>query len=194
MDIDIWEVIDAASTKPFGFMPFYPGPGVGGHCIPVDPFYLSWKAKEHDFYVNFVQLAAEVNDNMPYYTLSRIGEILAESRQSLNGASILILGATFKKNIKDTRNSPAVRVMELLALRGALVGYNDDNLPSLNIGGIDLKSVEIESEILAQFDAVVLLVDHDYYNLETIASAAKLLIDVTGKTRKLEHHPNVVLL
>lgn len=194
MEIDIWEVIDAASTKPFGFMPFYPGPGVGGHCIPVDPFYLSWKAKEHDFYVNFVQLAAEVNDNMPYYTLSRIGEILAEYRQSLNGANILILGATFKKNIKDARNSPAIRVMELLALRGALVRYSDDNLSSLNIGGCDLKSVEIGSETLAEFDAVVLLVDHDYYDLESIANAAKLLIDFTGKTRELEHRQNVVLL
>jgi len=194
MDINIWEVLDAASTKPFGFMPFYPGPGVGGHCIPVDPFYLSWKAKEHDFYVNFIQLAAEVNDNMPYYTLSRIGEILAEQGQALKDAKLLILGATFKKNIKDARNSPAVRVMELLVQRGALVSYSDENLASLNVGGSDLESVAIQPQMLAGFDAVVLLVDHDYYDLESIASSAKLLIDVTGRTRKLEPRSNIVLL
>ena len=194
MDIDIWEVLDAASTKPFGFMPFYPGPGVGGHCIPVDPFYLSWKAKEHDFYVNFIQLAAEINDNMPYYTVSRIGEILAEHSHSLKGTKLLMLGATFKKNIKDARNSPAVRVMELLIQKGALLSYNDDNLPSVNIDGNNLDSLKIEPQMLAGFDAVVLLVDHDYYELKCIANAAKLLIDVTGKTRKLEPRPNMVML
>ena len=194
MDIDIWEVIEAASTKPFGYMPFFPGPGVGGHCIPVDPFYLSWKAKEHEFYVNFIQLAAEVNDNMPYYTLSRIVDALGEHKKPLNGSRILALGVTFKEDINDTRNSPALRVIELLHEKGAFVDYNDDYVQNLEVNGSSLKSVNLEPNLYSQFDAVAILVNHSYYDLTKIVENSKLVIDPRHATGALGHHNNVVKL
>ena len=194
MGIDIWEVIEAASTKPFGFMPFYPGPGVGGHCIPVDPFYLSWKAKEYDFYINFIQLAAEINDNAPYYTLSRISEILGERGIPLSSARVLILGVTFKENIKDTRNSPALRIIEFLQSRIVEVAYSDRNVSSLEIDGRSLQSIDISSERLQQFDAVVILVGHQYYDLAEIVDNAKLVIDTRNVTSVLGPRDNVVKL
>jgi UDP-N-acetyl-D-glucosamine dehydrogenase len=194
MDIDIWEVIEAASTKPFGYMPFFPGPGVGGHCIPVDPFYLSWKAKEHEFYVNFIQLAAEVNDNMPYYTLSRIVDALGDHGKPLQGSRILALGVTFKEDINDTRNSPALRVMELLCEKGASVAYNDCYVPNLNDNGFSLKSVKLEPSLYAQFDAVVILVNHSYYDLSEIVDNSMLVIDTRNATRALGPRLNVVKL
>ena len=192
MGIDIWEVIEAASTKPFGFMPFYPGPGVGGHCIPVDPFYLSWKAKEHDFYVNFIQLAAETNDHMPYYTLSRIGEILSDHGKPLKGARLLILGIAFKEDIKDTRNSPALRVMELLLERGADVGYSDHNVPELCVGGKRMSSLAADPGFLRQLDAVVVLLKRTGHDLAQIVDSSPLVIDARNATSWLGPRANVI--
>lgn len=192
MDIDIWEVIDAASTKPMGFMPFYPGPGVGGHCIPVDPFYLSWKAREYDFYVNFIELAARINDNMPFYTVTRIVDILSSNGLALKGANILVLGLTFKENISDTRNSPAIKIMELLAERRASVSYSDYNVPSIEIAGASLRSVDLSPETIQSFDAVILLVAHREFDLSMVAENTKLLIDTKNAAKGLKSQPNII--
>ena len=192
MDIDIWEVIDAASTKPMGFMPFYPGPGVGGHCIPVDPFYLSWKAREHDFYVNFIELAARINDNMPYYTVTRIVDILSSNGLALKGANILVLGLTFKENISDTRNSPAIKVMELLIERNAVVSYSDYNVPNIEISGTLSSSVDLSPEIIKSSDAIILLVAHKEFDLSMVAENAKLLIDTKNAAKGLKPQSNII--
>ena len=194
MQIDIWEVIEAASTKPFGFMPFYPGPGVGGHCISVDPFYLSWKAKEFDFDVNFIQLAAETNDHMPYYTVSRIRDLLGDRAIILKGARLLIIGTAFKENIQDTRNSPAVRVMELLVENGANVAYNDVHVPSLMLNGKTMKSLDLDPAGLRQFDAAIILVNHSGTDLTRVIDHSKLVIDARNATSGLRPLPNVVLV
>ena len=194
MGIDIWEVIDAASTKPFGFMPFYPGVGVGGHCIPVDPFYLSWKAREHDFYVNFIELAAKTNDNRPYYVVSRIIDILAEREKIIKGAHLLLLGLSFKRDIGDIRNSPALRVAELLAEKGALISYSDPHVPEATIAGHTTMGVDLDHEVLQKADAVILLVDHARFDLGTIVGQSELLIDAAGATRALGPKPGVVKL
>ena len=194
MNIDIWEVIHAASTKPFGFMPFYPGIGVGGHCIPVDPFYLSWKAKEHDLYVNFIELAARTNDNMPYNAASRIVDILVDRGVLLRGTRLLILGISFKKDIGDTRNSPALRVAELLSERGADIAYSDQHVPEMTIGGRLMKSVEPNAAALEKYEATIILVDHSYYNLEEIVRHSRLVIDASDATRTLGPRPSVVRL
>ena len=192
MNIDVWEVIDAASTKPFGFMPFYPGIGVGGHCIPVDPFYLSWKAREYDFYVNFIEVAARTNDNMPYHAVSRIMEVMGDKGKLLQGAHLLLLGVSFKKDIGDTRNSPAIRVAELLEQAGAKVSYSDRYAPQVTIGTRVAKSVELNRIILEQHDATVILVNHSYFDLETVTSHSELVIDTQDATRVLGPRKNVV--
>ena len=195
MDIDIWEVISAATTKPFGFMPFYPGIGVGGHCIPVDPFYLSWKAKEYDFYVNFIELAARTNDNMPYYAVSRIVDILGNQGLAVKGARLFLLGVSFKKDIGDTRNSPALRVAELLYERGAKISYRDRHAPQVIVGGsLLLRSVEPDETTLQQNDATVILVDHSCYDLEKVVEHSKLVIDARDATGPLGPRPTVVKL
>ena len=192
MDVDVWEVIDAASTKPFGFMPFYPGPGVGGNCIPVDPFYLSWKAKEHDFYVNFIELAANINSNMPYYTVSRISEILGDHGTVLNGAKLFIVGVAFKENTSDTSNSPAIRVMELLTQKGAEVAYIDPNVPSIKVNGCALAGLQLDTNSLGDFDAVIILVPHEGIDLAQILDNAKLVIDTRNAVRKFGPRSNVI--
>lgn len=192
MGVDIREVIEAAATKPFGYMPFYPGVGVGGHCIPVDPFYLSWKAKEYDFYVNFVDLAARTNDNRPYYVVSRIVDILGEQGTTVKGANLLLLGVTFKKDIQDIRNSPALHVANLLERRGAKLIYNDVHVPDISVGQLALKSTELDEKTLLGQDATIVLVDHSFYNWETILSHSKLVIDAQGIMRKLGPRDNVV--
>ena len=194
MNIDVWEVIDAASTKPFGFMPFYPGIGVGGHCIPVDPFYLAWKARQYDFYVNLIELAARTNDNMPYHSVSRIREVLGDSGKPLQGARLLLLGVSFKKDIGDTRNSPALLVAELLEQAGATISYSDRYVPQVTIGTRITKSVEFNESALRQQDATVILVDHGYYDLEAVTQHSKLVIDTRGATRSLGPRSNVIQL
>ncbi len=193
MGIDVWEVIRAASTKPFGYMPFYPGPGVGGHCIPVDPYYLSWKAREYDFYTKFIELAAEVNQSMPYHVVDRVSTVLNDSGKCLKGARVLVLGVAFKKDIDDARNSSAERVIELLLGAGADVVYNDPYVPTFTVGQdafrqqqTRLTSIELTDEALAQSDCVVIVSAHSCYDYQRIVDVASLVVDTCNATCKVE--------
>lgn len=188
MGISVWEVVDAASTKPFGFMPFYPGPGVGGHCIPLDPYYLANKAREYDFHTRFIELAAEVNERMPYHVVSRITEALNSQDKSLKGARILVLGASYKKDVQDLRESPSLKLIQLLKEKGAQVSYHDPYIPSIQLPQTTLSSVNLNKELLSSMDCVLLATDHSFYNLEEIASASRLLFDTRGATRKLTNN------
>ncbi len=184
--IDIWEVVEAASTKPFGFMPFYPGPGIGGHCILVDPYYLSWKAKEFDFHTNFIELAAETNENMPYYVLDLIIRSLSVNGGAIPTARFLILGVAFKKNVDDIRNSPAIKIMELLYQRGAQnLVYNDPYVPELRVNGMSYHSVALTEEVLHNSDCVVIATDHDDYDYEFIVKHSKLVVDTRNATKNI---------
>ncbi len=188
MGIDICEVIEAAATKPFGFTPFYPGPGLGGHCIPIDPFYLAWKAREYDFTPRFIQLAGEVNVAMPYYVIDRTIEALNRRRQCLNGAKILVLGVAYKKDIDDDRESPSYVIMELLMARGARVFYNDPHIPRLKPGRkhrFTLESTPLSEATLGDMDAVMILTDHSSYDYPWIVEHAKLIIDTRDATRRV---------
>ena len=181
MGIDVWEVVDAARTKPFGFMPFYPGPGLGGHCIPIDPYYLSWKAKEAGFEARFIELAGHVNASMPHYVADKVGEALNTHRKAVNGSSILILGITYKKNIDYIRESPALDVMHVLQQRGAEVAYADPHAPVLTArdwpGKSEMKSVTLSRAELARYDCVVILTDHKAFDYASIVDASKLIFD-----------------
>jgi UDP-N-acetyl-D-glucosamine dehydrogenase len=197
MGIDIWEVIDAAATKPFGFMPFYPGPGVGGHCIPVDPYYLSWKAREYDFYTKFIELAAEVNSSMPFYTVNKLAEALNAQGKPLQGAKVLVLGAAFKKDIDDPRNSPAVEVLRLLRRKGAAVSYHDPFVPTLDLRdgvGPRLTSVPLTEATLGIQDCTCLAVAHSSFDLPWIAKHSRLVLDATGATRRLPRSGAIIRL
>jgi len=183
MGIDIWEVIAAASTKPFGFHPFYPGPGLGGHCIPVDPFYLSWKAKEWDFRTRFIELAGEINTNMPYHVLSSVSGALNRHKKSVNGARVLVLGVAYKKDIDDLRESPSLTIIELLRKRGADVSYNDPYFPTVGRGRhYDLNMTCQPLEGLDTYDCVVIATDHSYYDFTAITENAQLIIDTRNAT------------
>jgi UDP-N-acetyl-D-glucosamine dehydrogenase len=189
MGIDIWEVIAAASTKPFGFTPFYPGPGLGGHCIPIDPFYLSWKAREFDLSPRFIQLAGEVNVSMPYYVLERTIEALNFRKKCLNGAKILVLGIAYKKDIDDDRESPSYAVMQLLSERGAEICYHDPHIPRLKPGrkhDFRLESVSLTDEMLTDMDAVMILTDHTTYDYQWIVDHASLVIDTRNATKDVQ--------
>ncbi|MFQ6108559.1 MAG: nucleotide sugar dehydrogenase [Candidatus Aminicenantales bacterium] len=188
MDIDIWEVIEAASTKPFGFMPFYPGPGYGGHCIPVDPFYLAWKAKEVEYPTKFIELAGEINTRMPYYVVSRTAAALSERGKAMKGARILILGIAYKKNVDDQRESPSLKIISLLQKKGAMVSYNDPFVPRSyghrDYPGLNLKSVALTEKKLKEFDAVIIATDHSEYDFDWIARNAALIIDTRNAIKK----------
>ncbi len=180
MGIDVWEVIRGASTKPFGFQPFYPGPGLGGHCIPIDPFYLSWKAKEYDMNLNFVELAGEVNVGMPYYVVDRLQAALNDRGKALKGTTVLILGAAYKKNIDDMRESPAFKVWEVLEARGASVCYHDPFVPKLpHTRKYELmaESQPLTRELLREVDAVVIVTDHDSVDYRFVVEHAPLVVD-----------------
>jgi UDP-N-acetyl-D-glucosamine dehydrogenase len=184
MGIDIWEVIEAASTKPFGFHPFYPGPGLGGHCIPVDPFYLSWKAKEWDFRTRFIELAGEININMPYHVLGAVSGALNRRKKSLNGARILVLGVAYKKDIDDLRESPALTIIELLQKDGAQVRYHDPYFPFIGKGRkYDLQMKCAELNDLGQYDCVVVVTDHSDYDYRRIVEESQLVVDTRNATR-----------
>jgi UDP-N-acetyl-D-glucosamine dehydrogenase len=184
MGIDIWEVIDAASTKPFGFHPFYPGPGLGGHCIPVDPFYLSWKAKEWDFRTRFIELAGEINVNMPYHVLASVGNALNRHKKSLNGSRVLVLGVAYKKDIDDLRESPALTIIELLQKDGAQVSYHDPYFPFIGKGRkYDLQMKCAELSDLGQYDCVLIVTDHSDYDYRRIVEEAQLVVDTRNATR-----------
>lgn len=193
MDIDIFEVIDAAKTKPFGFTAYYPGPGLGGHCIPIDPFYLTWKAKEYGLSTHFIELAGEVNRDMPEWVVGKVVDALNDREKSLKGSRILALGIAYKRDVDDMRESPAVFVMEHLRDRGAIVEYSDPNVPvfpKMREHSFDLASVELNPEALSSFDAVVVLTDHSDFDYAAILQHADIIIDTRGKYR--EAHPKVV--
>jgi UDP-N-acetyl-D-glucosamine dehydrogenase len=192
MNLDIWEVIEAASTKPFGFHPFYPGPGLGGHCIPIDPFYLSWKAKEFDFRTRFIELAGEVNNNMPYNVLASIGTALNSHKKSINGSRVLILGVAYKRDIDDLRESPALTIIELLQKEGAQVSYNDPYFPFIGKGRkYDLQMKRSELEKLGEYDCIVIVTDHSDYDYKRIVTEAKLVVDTRNATKGIDS-PKIV--
>jgi UDP-N-acetyl-D-glucosamine dehydrogenase len=192
MGIDIWEVIEAAKTKPFGFHPFYPGPGLGGHCIPVDPFYLSWKAKEWDFHTRFIELAGEINTNMPYHVLDSVARALNQQKKAVNGSKVLILGVAYKKDIDDLRESPALTIIELLKNAGAEVSYNDPYFPKVGRGRkYDLQMTCAPLENLGQYDCVLIVTDHSDYDYERIVRESKLVVDTRKATRGIDS-PKVV--
>ncbi len=189
MGIDVWEVIEAASTKPFGFMPFYPGPGLGGHCIPIDPFYLTWKAKEYDMPTRFIELAGEINASMPYYVVQKTIEALNERDKSIKGARVLILGAAYKKDIDDMRESPTLKLIEILESKGAKVDYNDPHIPvmpKVRKYQFDMKSVELLPAALKKYDAVIVSTDHTAYDYDFIVQHASLVVDTRNATKNVK--------
>src|SRR5690242_1357845 len=198
MGIDIWEVIDAAATKPFGFMPFYPGPGLGGHCIPVDPFYLSWKAREYDFATRFIELPGKINTSMPYHVVDSVTEALNLHKKSLSGSKILVLGVAYKKDVDDLRESPTLKIMEILKKRGAHFDYNDPFFPQLHkmrhYDYSDMKSVPLNAETIAKYDAVLIATDHSTYDYGAIVDASKLVIDTRNATRRVIRHRAKIVL
>ena len=199
MGIDMWEVIEAAKTKPFGFMPFYPGPGVGGHCIPVDPYYLSWKAREYDFYTKFIELAAEVNQTMPYHVVDLVAQALSQVGKPLDGAHVLILGVTFKRDTDDARNSPAERIIELLLNRGAQVSYSDPYVPRYRVGRDVfypsehwLESLPLTDEALSAADCVMIVAGHRTVDYAKVAQQATLIVDTVNATSGLQGSARIV--
>jgi UDP-N-acetyl-D-glucosamine dehydrogenase len=192
LGIDVWEVVDAAATKPFGFMPFYPGPGLGGHCIPIDPFYLSWKARQNGFEARFIELAGHVNGAMPQFVADKVTEALNTRRQAVNGSSVLVAGVAYKRDIDDIRESPALDVMGVLRARGADVSYADPFVPRLSArawaGHRDLDSVPITRETLATFDCVVIVTDHRTVNHDAIADWADLVVDARNAVKRRAPH------
>jgi UDP-N-acetyl-D-glucosamine dehydrogenase len=184
MGIDIWEVIRAAATKPFGFQPFYPGPGLGGHCIPVDPFYLSWKAKEWDFHTRFIELAGEINSAMPYNVVDAVASALNKHRKALNGAKVLVLGVAYKRDIDDLRESPALTIIEELQRRGAEVAYNDPYFPKVGRGRkYNLQMTNTPLDNLSQYDCVMIVTDHSDYDYKKIVAESNLVVDTRNATR-----------
>ncbi|BAZ10122.1 UDP-glucose 6-dehydrogenase [Calothrix sp. NIES-4071] len=194
MGIDIWEAIEAAATKPFGFTAFYPGPGLGGHCIPIDPFYLAWKAKEYGIYSHFIELAGEINVKMPDWVIGKLVEALNNQGKALKNSKILVLGIAYKKNIDDTRESPAAELMEILHQKGAIVSYSDPFVPVFPKKRdyyFDLKSVEITTDSLSQMDCVLLVTDHDHFDYDSIQKNSLLIVDTRGRYRH-KNFANVV--
>ncbi len=186
MGIDIFEVVDAAATKPFGFTAYYPGPGLGGHCIPIDPFYLTWKAREYGLHTRFIELSGEVNKAMPEYVVGKLMDGLNDRSRSLKGSRVLILGIAYKKNVDDMRESPSVEIMELIEAKGGIVAYSDPHVPvfpTMREHHFELSSEALTAENLASFDAVVLATDHDKFDYTLIQAHARLLIDSRGKYR-----------
>ncbi len=187
MNIDIWEVIEAAKTKPFGFQAFYPGPGLGGHCIPVDPYYLSWKAKEFDFQTRFIELAGDVNTGMPYHVVSSVSAALNERKKSLNGSKVLVLGVAYKKDIDDLRESPSLTIIELLQKQGAQVSYNDPYFAFVGKGRkYDLQMKNTPLENLSQYDCVLIVTDHSDYDYRRIVAESQLVVDSRNATKGIQ--------
>jgi len=192
MGIDIWEVIEAAATKPFGFQPFYPGPGLGGHCIPVDPFYLSWKAREWDFRTRFIELAGEINTKMPYHVLEFVAKALNQQKKAVNGAKVLVLGVAYKKDIDDLRESPSLTIIELLQKEGACVSYNDPYFPTVGKGrkyDLQMKCTPLDN--LGQYDCVLIVTDHSDYDYARIVRESQLVVDTRNATRGISS-PKIV--
>ncbi|MDZ4169808.1 MAG: nucleotide sugar dehydrogenase [Coriobacteriia bacterium] len=193
MDVNIWEVVDAARTKPFGFMPFYPGPGLGGHCIPIDPFYLSWKAREYDFHTEFIELAGKVNENMPYYVVTRLMSALNSRRKSLAGSRILVLGVAYKSDIDDMRESPAIKIIERLIENDAEVVYHDPWVAEYNEGGRAVPFVELTDDEVSRADAVLVVTGHRNVDYDLVVRSADLVLDTRDALNRFDSE-NVVRL
>jgi UDP-N-acetyl-D-glucosamine dehydrogenase len=200
MGISVWEVIEAAKTKPFGYMPFYPGPGLGGHCIPIDPFYLTWKAREHDITTRFIELAGEVNTSMPRHVLERLARALdARASKGLNGARILVVGLAYKKNVDDIRESPALTIMEMLEARGARLEYHDPYVPMIPVTRehaslAGRRSRALLPDVLGAVDAVLIVTDHDEVDYEALVAGAPLVVDTRNATRRVREHRDRIVL
>ena len=196
MNIDVWEVVEAAKTKPFGYMAFYPGPGLGGHCIPIDPFYLSWKARQTGFDPRFIELAGHINGGMPHYVVDKVGDALNTRRKPINGSNVLIAGVAYKRDIDDLRESPALDVMGLLDKRGARVSYADPYVPEVHgrewTGGYDITSVDMTRGHIAQYDAVVIITDHKTFDYRALIDEADVIVDTRNAIKG--SHPNVFKL
>jgi UDP-N-acetyl-D-glucosamine dehydrogenase len=182
LKVDVWEVIEAAASKPFGFMPFYPGPGLGGHCIPIDPLYLSWKLKTLNYRARFIELAGEINAGMPEYVVQRVADALNEREKSVKGSSILILGAAYKRDVDDVRESPALDILKLLESRGAHVSYNDPHVPELKADGMTLRSQDLLPAV-RKADLVVIVTNHSAYPYRDIVEAARVIVDTRNATK-----------
>jgi len=193
LGVDVYEVIDAAATKPFGFIPFYPGPGLGGHCIPIDPHYLAWKLKALNFQARFIGLAAEINGMMPSVVTTMVGEGLNRFSKSIRGSKVLILGVAYKKNVSDCRESPALDVMRMLSDKGALLSYNDPFVPTLRINGNTLKSIELTSDNIEGQDCIIILTDHTAYDFRRITAASKLVVDTRNATKDLQQFKDKII-
>ena len=194
MNLNFWEVIEAASTKPYGFMKFTPGPGVGGHCIPIDPFYLTWKAREYDFNTRFIELAGEINLQMPHYVRELVIRALNRQGKALNGAKVLLLGVAYKKDVSDMRESPAVKIVELLDKSQVEVVYHDPHVPVFEEGHLTLHSVELTPEVLAEADCVVIVTDHSSFDYEFIVEHAQMVVDTRNTTAKITQREKIILL
>lgn len=190
-NVDMWEVVDAAATKPYGFMPFYPGPGLGGHCIPIDPYYLAWKAKEYDFHTDFIELAAETNENMPYHVVNKVIAALSDQGKAASRSKVLVLGVAFKKDIDDIRSSPAIKVIELLQGKVRSLSYNDPFVPAFAEGGISMRSVRLTPQLLKSVDCVLITTNHTSYDYRMIVKNAKLVVDTRNATKGIRS-PKVV--
>jgi len=188
LGLDVWEVIDAAATKPYGFMKFQPGPGLGGHCIPVDPTYLSWKMKSLNFPARFIDVATEINTRMPQYVADKVGDLLNEDRIAVNGSQVLILGVAYKSNVSDMRETPALDVMRLLAAKGAEIRYSDPHVPEIQLDGLTLKSVDLTDSALASADVVVIITQHDAVDYERVVAHAGRIYDTRNATRNVSAH------
>jgi len=193
MDIDVWEVIDAAKTKPFGFMPFYPGPGLGGHCIPIDPHYLSWKARQHGFECRFIELAGAINSSMPDYVVERVAEALNTIRKPINGSRVHIVGVAYKRDVNDMRESPALDVINLLAKRGAVISYSDPWVPELRTDGQSLKSGDLEKALADTIDCFVICTDHSTFTYDALVKSGVVIVD-TRNALKDRQAPNIFRL
>ncbi|MEN6627917.1 MAG: nucleotide sugar dehydrogenase [Candidatus Sumerlaeia bacterium] len=187
LGLDVWEVIEAAATKPFGFMPFFPGPGLGGHCIPIDPHYLSWKLKTLNYQARFIEMAAEINGSMPRYVVQKVADALNDAAKPVNGSKILVLGVAYKRDVSDVRESPALDIIEMLADRGADVTYHDPHVPVLDENSIEMKSVELTAGRLRRADCVVIVTDHKAVNLPMVAREARLIVDTRNATKRLKN-------
>jgi UDP-N-acetyl-D-glucosamine dehydrogenase len=196
MGIDIWEVVEAAGTKPFGIQTFYPGPGVGGHCIPIDPFYLTWKAREYDFHTRFIELAGEINVEVSYYVINKVTRALNNENKSLKDSNIFVLGVAYKKDIDDMRESPALKIIELLRKQGANITYHDPYIPVIEPHGgstIQMESIPLTDEALAQADAVLILTDHSAVDYERVVAKAKLVVDTRYATKNVQENREKII-
>jgi UDP-N-acetyl-D-glucosamine dehydrogenase len=195
LGVDVWEVIDAAKSKPFGFMPFYPGPGLGGHCIPVDPHYLSWKLKTLNYNARFIELASEINTSMPLYVMTKITDALNDIGKAVRGSKVVVLGVAYKRDVNDVRESPALDILGLLHEKGANVVYNDPFIPSVRLEGeSSMSSVDYSDELLKSADCVVIVTDHSSYDWQHVLDHSKLIVDTRHVTPPHQGHATVVLL